>query len=79
MEEKISMRESKAKTCAEFQGIKEIPFGENQTGKRIFINGVPDLAQISEETLNCFASVLFEGLKNNRNKNCLNTSNLLTF
>lgn len=70
MEKKISMRESEAKTCAEFQGIKEIPFEENQTGKRIFINGVPDLAQISEETLNCFASVLFEGLKNNRNKNC---------
>lgn len=40
MEEKISMRESEAKTSAEFQGIKEIPFEENQTGKRIFINGV---------------------------------------
>lgn len=50
--------------------MKEIPFEENQTGKRIFINGVPDLAQILEETLNCFAAVLFEGLKNNRNKNC---------
>lgn len=70
MEEKISMRESEAKTCAEFQGIKEIPFEENQTGKRIFINGVPDPAQISEETLNCFVTVLFKGLKNNRNKNC---------
>lgn len=70
MEEKISMRESEAKTCAEFQGIKEIPFEENQTGKRIFINGVPDLAEISEETLNCFAAVLVEGLKNKHNKNC---------
>ena len=60
MEEKISMRESEAKTCAEFQEMKEIPFEENQTGKRIFINGVPDLALISEETLNCFASVLLE-------------------
>ena len=48
----------------------EIPFEENQTGKRIFINGVPDLAQISEETLNCLATVLFEEIKNNRNKNC---------
>lgn len=70
MEEKISMRESEAKTCVEFQEMKEIPFEENQTGKRIFINGVPDLAQISEETLNCLATMLFEGLKNNRNKNC---------
>ena len=70
MEEKISMRESEAKTCAEFQEMKEIPFEENQTGKRIFINGVPDLAQISEVTLNCLATVLFEELKNNRNKNC---------
>ena len=70
MEEKITMRESEAKMCAELQEMKEIPFEENQTGKRIFINGVPDLAQISEETLNCFAAVLFEGLKNNRNKNC---------
>lgn len=60
MEEKITMRESEAKTCAELQEMKEIPFEENQTGKRIFINGVPDLAQISEETLNCFASVLLE-------------------
>ena len=70
MQEKISMRESDAKTCAELQEIKEIPFEENQTGKRIFINGVPDLAQISEETLNCLATVLFEEIKNNRNKNC---------
>ena len=70
MEEKISMRESEAKTCAEFHEMKEIPFEENQTGKRIFIIGVPDLAQISEETLNCLATVLFEEIKNNRNKNC---------
>lgn len=63
MEEKISMRESEAKTCTEFQGIKEIPFEENQTGKGIFINGVPDLAQISEETLNCFAMVLLKEIK----------------
>ena len=70
MQEKISLRESDAKTCAELQEIKEIPFEENQTGKRIFINGVPDLAQISEETLNCLATVLFEEIKNNRNKNC---------
>lgn len=68
MEEKISMRESEAKTCAEFQEMKEIPFEENQTGKRIFINEVPDLAQISEETLNCFASVLIETIMKRKNR-----------
>ena len=68
MEEKISMRESEAKTCVEFQEMKEIPFEENQTGKRIFINGVPDLAQISEETLNCFAAVLFEEIMKRKSR-----------
>ena len=68
MEEKISMRESEAKTCAELQEMKEIPFEENQTGKRIFINGIPDLAQISEETLNCLATVLLEEITKQKNR-----------
>ncbi len=68
MEEKISMRESEAKMRTELQEMKEIPFEENQTGKRIFINGIPDLAQISEETLNCLATVLLEEITKQKNR-----------
>lgn len=38
----------------------EIVVEGNETGRMIFINGAPDLAQVSQDVMDCFAEKLLE-------------------